>query len=399
MKSKSKRRKGLKAKKYNLGGYLNPTDPPRTESRASVPPQDYTPREYDTGVDDRGPFVIIGGEKLYGEQPLQQVYNPFSPAQDARDIASGVMKFPQSPTEGLTDIALGAIGAVPILGDAAKSVLRPAFGRSARGLMWDYAEKGGTPFDIFSRDVMNQDVMGVYTDEARNVTKRLFDEEADRLIKRYGEDSMLGAGRVPGDMYDSSRWIESFETATKPLTDREIAALKKDIDLANSGDGYVDLSMGRREGYKNVFELIPADVLSDRLEAVGKSYEWYLDPVLAKYFGSGAFNATDAYKEVLDGSLNLPRQNVLQYIHGNTANSPTILNNKDLRNAALAFGGVGTAAAGGYAYANAPQAYRNAVRRKLGLPQDLPALASTEEKYVDLSKRRLGYAETVCRGL
>jgi hypothetical protein len=49
MKSKSKRRKGLKAKKYNLGGYLNPTDPPKYESRASVPPRDYTLREYDKG--------------------------------------------------------------------------------------------------------------------------------------------------------------------------------------------------------------------------------------------------------------------------------------------------------------------------------------------------------------
>ncbi len=400
MKSKSKKRKGLKAKKYNLGGYVDPTDPPKNEAKASVPPGDYTLRDYDTGVDNGRPFVVIGGEKVYGEQPLQSFYNPLSPGQDFKDIFSGVMKFPKSPTEGLTDIALGALGAVPILGDAAKSLLRPVFGKTAKNLMFNHAGKGGAPLDIFSRKVMDQDVIGVYTDEARKTTKKLFDEEADRLIAHYNRESIDGLTLPPPP--SPSTWIESFETATKPLTDLEIAAAKKDIKLSNvkrkgvpnSGDGYIDLEARRTGGYRNPYTVIPSDVLEERLNAVGKTDEWYLDPVLAKYFGS-SWDATDAYKEVLEGSLNVPRRNILEEIHSNTSSSRAIINNKDLRNTALAFGATGAAASGVYAYANTPQAYKNAARRKLGLPQDLPSLASKEDKYVDLSNRRLGYAENV----
>ena len=381
MNSKTKRSGGIKAiKKYEHGGYHDPKKP---ESKASRPPGDYRLKPGDFGDDQGRPFYVLSdGTKSYGEYPLQAAHNPLSPAQDMRDILSGVMKFPKSPIDGLTDIALGTIGAVPFVGDAAKAILKP-FSRSARNEMIQLAASGpgSVPLDIFSTDFYGKDIIETYTNEARKVTREFFDKEADRALELYSREG----SHVPPYGTEFFDW---FEKATNPLTEAEISALKKDIKLANNGSGYVNVSYGA--GNTQQFNQIPSDVLERRLNEIGKTNEWYLDPVLSKYFGSGV-NATDALKETFHDGFNIHRANILEAIHSVSAKNTLIVDPKRL---SVAGGALATGAAA-YGYSNIPQAHKNALRRKVGLPQDLPDLASTNEKYVDLSNRRLGYVETV----
>ncbi len=254
-----------------------------------------------------------------------------------------------------------------------------------RGILQDLANQRNSALLSAenSYSVFDDESLRNYTEESR----KIFNTKKSEIEKRASE-----GGRAKNSFYvDASEELNDLNLATQPLTKEEIAAVIADADLAINNPNLTN-TLSTLQG-----ERIPPQLLKDRVKAVGTSDEWYLDPVLSSYFGdTNIKNSTPNLDELVQNNRDLVgRQSARRYnlnysnFHREAHASTESVNKKTASLAAtgaLATAALATATA-------APQSYRNAARRKLGLPQDLPDLASKKSQYIDLSNRRLDYVE------